>query len=249
MRIAVRHTITWRYTPHVAGASYALRLEPPSQPRQRVQSWRIVDDQGGTLSDSGDGYGNIVHMLAVNRPHQALTVLSVGEVETSGGDGALHGVPETLPPVYFLRTTETTPSSAALQSIAAGLADVADGRERLDLLLLAIRKAMAQATPVDIVHGFVAACRLIGHPARVVNGYLAAESAQGAHLWAEAFTGTAGWVGFDPATGLVPAETHIRVAIGLDAGEAGAVRSARRGFAEETLAMDLAVQQVQAGQQ
>jgi hypothetical protein len=38
------------------------------------------------------------------------------------------------------------------------------------------------------------------------------------------------------------------VAIGLDAGEAGSVRSARRGFAEETLAMDLAVQQVQ-GQQ
>ena len=84
--------------------------------------------------------------------------------------------------------------------------------------------------------------------AYVVSGYLAAESAQGAHLWAEAFTGTGGWVGFDPATGLVPAETHIRVAIGLDAGEAGAVRSARRGFAEETLAMDLAVQQVQ-GQQ
>ncbi len=213
-----------------------------------MQSWRIVDDQGGTLSESGDGYGNIVHMLAVNRPHQALTVLSVGEIETSGGDGVLHNVPETLPPVYFLRTTETTPGSAALQSIAAGVADVRDGRERLDLLLLAIRKTMAQATATDCVHGFVTAARLLGHPARVVNGYLAAETAQGAHLWAEAYSEASGWVAFDPATGLVPGETHVRVAIGLDAGEAGAVRSARRGFAEETLAMDLAVQQVQ-GQQ
>jgi transglutaminase-like putative cysteine protease len=249
MRIAVRHTITWQYTPQIQGASYALRLEPPAHARQRVQHWRIVDDQGGTLSRSTDGYGNIVHMLAVNRPHQALTVLSAGEVETIGGDGTLHAIAETLPAVYFLRTTETTPASAALQSMAAAVADIRDGRERLDLLLLAVRKAMAHATPVDIVHGFVAAARLLGHPARVVSGYLAAETAQGAHFWAEAYSEGAGWTGFDPATGLVPAETHLRVAIGLDAGEAAAVRSARRGFAEETLAMDLWVQQVQAGQQ
>jgi transglutaminase-like putative cysteine protease len=249
MRIAVRHTITWQYTPQIQGASYALRLEPPSLARQRVQAWRIVDDQGGTLSRSTDGYGNIVHVLAVNRPHQALSVLSTGEVETIGGDGALHAVAETLPTVYFLRTTETTPASAALQSMAASVADVRSGPERLDLLLLAVRKAMAQAIPADIVHGFVAAARLLGHPARVVSGYLAAETAQGAHIWAEAYSDGAGWVGFDPVTGMVPAETHIRVAVGLDAGEAGWVRSARRGFAEETLAMDLWVQQVQAGQQ
>jgi transglutaminase-like putative cysteine protease len=249
MRIAVRHTITWKYTPQIQGASYALRLEPPSLPRQRVQHWRIVDDQGGTLSRSSDGYGNTVHILAVNRPHQALSVLSTGEVETIGGDAVLHGAPETLPGAYFLRTTETTPVSAALQSIAVSVADVRDGRERLDLLLLAVRKAMAQATQIDIVHGFVAAARLLGHPARVASGYLAAESAQGAHVWAEAFAEGAGWTGFDPATGLVPAETHVRVAVGLDGAEAAAVRSARRGFAEETLAMDLWVQQVQAGQQ
>src|SRR5262245_46004727 len=134
MRIAIRHTITWKYTPQISGAAYALRLEPPTLPRQRIGFWRIVDDQGGSLSRSSDGFGNIVHILAVNRPHQALSVLATGEVETIGGDGVLNGVPETLPGEYFRRATEATPASAALHSIAASVADVRDGRERLDML-------------------------------------------------------------------------------------------------------------------
>jgi transglutaminase-like putative cysteine protease len=248
MRLAVRHTITWRYAPPVRGAAYALRLEPQAQGGQRVLSWRIVEDQGATLSRSSDGYGNVVHMLAVNRPHEALTVLATGEIETAPGDGILRGVPEFLPANYFLRTTEATPLNDTLRALAARVAGVGDERERLNLLLLSLRETPVGAGANDVVHGFVAAARALGHPARVVSGYLAAPGLQGAHLWAEVYGDTLGWCGFDPASGLVPGEAHIRVAVGLDADEAASVRSARRGHTEETLAMDLAVQQVQ-GQQ
>ena len=70
----------------------------------------------------------------------------------------------------------------------------------------------------------------------------AAEGMRVAHL------GDLGWVGFDPANGISPTEAYVRVAIGLDYLEAAPVRGVRRGAAEESLAVSVGVEQVQAQQ-
>jgi transglutaminase-like putative cysteine protease len=64
--------------------------------------------------------------------------------------------------------------------------------------------------------------RHLGIAARFVSGYLIqlSDSAPGTptndradlHAWAEAFLPGAGWIGFDPTSGLITAETHIPLA-------------------------------------
>ena len=60
--------------------------------------------------------------------------------------------------------------------------------------------------------------RALRIPARYVTGYLLDDEGVGTfHAWAEAWDDNLGWVGFDPTLNLCPAETHIRIASGLDA--------------------------------
>jgi transglutaminase-like putative cysteine protease len=80
----------------------------------------------------------------------------------------------------------------------------------------------------------------MGLPARYVSGHLRrAESSeqQAAHAWAEAFVPELGWTGFDPANGVCPGPSYLRVAVGLDYQDAAPVRGARRGGGQETLSV------------
>lgn len=80
----------------------------------------------------------------------------------------------------------------------------------------------------DCAEAFVAAARALGIPARFVSGYVAAEDSDlisGVHNWAEAYDDNLGWIGFDPWLDVCPTDRHVRVAIGLDAESAAAVRS------------------------
>ena len=63
------------------------------------------------------------------------------------------------------------------------------------------------------------------------------------HAWAEAFVPDFGWIAFDPANGFCPTDCHVRVAIGLDALGAAAVRRMRYGAGAETLAVAIKVGQ------
>jgi transglutaminase-like putative cysteine protease len=69
------------------------------------------------------------------------------------------------------------------------------------------------------------------------------------HAWAEAFVPELGWVAFDAANGLCAAETHVRVAVGLDSLSAAPLRGTRYGGAGEVISVkvrvDQAAQQIQ----
>lgn len=114
----------------------------------------------------------------------------------------------------------------------------------------------------DLAHVFIVAARHLGIPARYVGGYF--RSADGAaqdpgaahsgaaqdsghrqdsgHGWAEAYVPELGWVGFDPANGVCPVESHVRVAIGLDYLGAAPVRGSRYGGSGETLSVSVVVE-------
>ncbi len=77
-------------------------------------------------------------------------------------------------------------------------------------------------------HDFIVCARLIGAPARFVSGYHLHPEADtgGAHCWAEAYVEGVGWIGFDPTNVICPHESHVRMAVGLDALDAACVRVA-----------------------
>jgi transglutaminase-like putative cysteine protease len=92
-----------------------------------------------------------------------------------------------------------------------------------------------------MAHVFMTCARHLDVPARYVSGYVAQTDtlphANGAHAWAEVHLDGYGWIGFDPANGLCPIDTHVRVAAGLDFADAAPVRGARKGGDGEALAM------------
>ncbi len=271
MRLAIRHVTKYHYDQPVPYAAQVVRLTPTGSGNQRIVHWRVTDGGGKPLPVSTDGYGNVLHVRTISRPHTDSTICAEGEVETSPTDGVLRDVTETLPSRYFLRHTPLTEPDAAAREIADKVAGEADPVQRLHDLMLLIRERIdyvigttSSATTVAeaLAHGqgvcqdhaqvFAACARLLGHPARYVSGYLweGPESGGGeaAHAWAEARIEDLGWVGFDPANVISPTDSYVRVAAGLDYLEAAPVRGVRRGVAEEELAVTVEVQQRQSQQ-
>ncbi|MGL4728149.1 MAG: transglutaminase family protein [Bosea sp. (in: a-proteobacteria)] len=84
--------------------------------------------------------------------------------------------------------------------------------------------ANARGSCRDIAHAFIAIARRLGVAARFVSGYLLQDSGpmwlgqgddqldSGLHAWAELWIPGAGWVGFDPTSGLLAAEHHVPLA-------------------------------------
>jgi transglutaminase-like putative cysteine protease len=266
MRLRVRHQTTYRYAKPIPYAVQSLRLTPRSFDGLAVISWRVAGETRRELPSFIDGLGNVVHCHSLNRAHRASSITVEGEVETSDTDGIVVGAPEPMPPLFFLRTTTLTEPDAAIAALAAGVADAPaqplarlmrlmdEVRDRVDYRLgvTHVASTAAQALQAgagvcqDHTHLFIAAARLLGHPARYVSGYLWA-GANGAyeasHAWAEAHVEGIGWVGFDAANRTRPTAAYLRTAVGLDYWAAAPVRGVRRGDTEEALTVSVQVDQ------
>jgi len=269
MRLLIRHETRYRYDSPVTRTLQTLRLTPRSHDGQEVLRWRVVPPAGANLAASEDGYGNVVDMLSLERPHDTLTLLVEGEVETRDTSGVVTGTQERFPSAFYLRPSPLAGADAALIALAEEAA--AAGREPLALahaLMLMVHRriafqpglthaattaadALAAGTGVcqDHTHVFLACARHLGLPARYVSGYLMmadgrVEQAAG-HAWAEAFIDGLGWVGFDAANGISPTEHYVRVAVGLDYRDAAPVRGLRHGGGAEAMEVVIRVGQSQ----
>lgn len=265
MRLAIRHTTAYRYSQPIGYATQTLRLTPRPYEGFNVIAWHVRGEGKHALPSLIDGYGNIVHCHTVNRPHDHATITVEGDVETSAGDGVVRGAVETLPPLFYLRTTRQTAVDAAIRDLALSIAG--KGYDRLIALMETVRarvdyrsgatdaattaaEALGAGAGVcqDHAHLFIAGARAMGVPARYVGGYLWAGEPGGAggeasHAWAEAYLADFGWIGFDPANRAVPGEAYVRASIGLDYWSAAPVRGVRRGVGSESLAVDVKVRE------
>ncbi len=119
-----------------------------------------------------------------------------------------------------------------------------------------LAQAFAQRRGVcqDFAHLMAGALRMLGLPARYVSGYLLTSAAEGdapllgadaSHAWVQVWcpgtpgvpdTGPgAGWLDLDPTNDLVPASSHVRVAVGRDFGDVTPLRGVIRGGGQHTL--------------
>jgi hypothetical protein len=101
-----------------------------------------------------------------------------------------------------------------------------------------------QVTAEVFAHAFLGTVRALDIPARYVTGYLAADEEQPAafHAWAEAYDDSLGWIGFDPALGICPADRHVRVAAGLDALSTAPIRVVPEAGAATVVSIEVAAQ-------
>jgi transglutaminase-like putative cysteine protease len=96
----------------------------------------------------------------------------------------------------------------------------------------------------------IAAARHLGFPARFASGYIfrpdTETPAKAEHGWAEAHVDGVGWIGFDASMDLCPTDTHVRLAIGLDAIGAAPVRGTAYGECTGTATISINVAEARA---
>ena len=270
MRIRIAHKTTYKYAEPASGAIQTLRLTPRNHDGQYVIDWRIDISEDCRLVNHEDAFGNITHTFTVDGSFAELEVTADGEVETTDLSGFVRGTVERFPPSLFLRQTALTEPDAAILAFAREIKSKSnnDVLELLHLLLNEVHRTItfdvdqtgATTTAVeafaakrgvcqDLTHIFVAAARALDIPARYVGGYFYRQDgvvAQAAgHAWAEAHVPHIGWIGFDPANGICPADAHVRVAIGLDYLGVAPVRGTRFGGRDEQLLVGVHVEQAQ----
>jgi transglutaminase-like putative cysteine protease len=263
MRVSIVHETVYRYrTPATYTIQY-LRLWPRSSPRQRILSWKL--DTPGPVRPWVDAFGNDAHVLVVDRPHEEIVVRARGQVEVVEAvepDPAED--PGPLPPAVYLRYTRLTEATGSMAELADQFRDGVsrDRRAGLEALMLGVRErveyrpgithaataageALAAGAGVcqDHAHLFIGCCRRLGLPARYVSGYLgaSADGRMASHAWAEAWVDGEGWQGFDVANRVSPTRRHVRVAVGLDYLDACPIRGFRRGGADESLEVEVRV--------
>ena len=104
----------------------------------------------------------------------------------------------------------------------------------------------------DLAHLLIGLCRSIGIPARYVSGYIVegegtgapARGAGASHAWAECWSATHGWRGFDPTNDLLAGEHHVKMAVGRDYRDVSPTRGTFRGAAQERLSVKVTARAV-----
>jgi transglutaminase-like putative cysteine protease len=272
MRLFVHHATRYRWSEPQRGIIQLLRVTPASVTGQAVADCRIDVDRDARLRSGRDGFGNVTTMLYVDGPIDQIDVTVAGEVLIEDCGGIVAGAPEPLPPALFRRMTLLAGADQRITSFAHDLRD--EGGDALDWLHRLNHRIFeriafdTEATGVetdagsafarghgvcqDHAHIFLAAARVLNIPARYVSGHLfrrdGAVAQQAGHAWVEAFVEGLGWIGFDPANGICTDDAYVRVAIGLDYGDASPTTGRRRGGGEEALDVEVrvALSQVQA---
>jgi transglutaminase-like putative cysteine protease len=265
MRLFVHHATHYRWSEPQRGLIQLLRVTPASFAGQAVVDWRIDIDRDARLRTGRDGFGNITTMLYVDGPIEQIGLTFAGEVLTEDRAGIVAGAPEPLPPLLFRRMTLLAGADQRIIAFAHAARD--EGGDALDWLHRLnhqIHQRIAyntEATGVetdaatafarghgvcqDHAHIFLAAARALGIPARYVSGHLFRRDGevaqQAAHAWTEAFIEGLGWIGFDPANGICTDDAYVRVAVGLDYGDASPTTGRRRGSGEEALDVEVRV--------
>ena len=254
MKLSVHHATTYRYAEPVSRSTQYIRLTPATSHRQRVLEWQL--DLPTRSIELVDAFGNLTNLMTLSRPHDSISLVGTGTVEVPEVDD---GEPADLVhPRVFLRATALTEPDDAIIGFCEPMRTVVSGRPLIGAtdLMTAVQQAMplkpgvtdAETTAAqafgrqagavqDQVHVFLACCRCLGLPARYVSGYAYTPdgAAVASRAWAEVWLGNR-WVAFYVGQAGGPDGGHIKLAVGLDYGDACPVRGIRLGGGEEVLA-------------
>lgn len=236
MKLSLVQETHYSYDSPVRFSTQYLRLTPRDTARQKVLEWKL--ETPGQAVRTHDGYGNVLHVLTLDKPFAEIRIKAAGTVETSpvvDEPSDFTGV--SLSPLLFLRVTALTRADEPLAGFAEGFRRRAGTLSGLRELAGAVSKRATGPGPEALAHAFIACCRLLGVPARYVSGY--AGSPKSAlkvepHAWAEAWV-VDRWRSFDIANGVAVGETHVKVAIGADYADACPIRGVRTGGGAETM--------------
>ena len=104
MKLSISHDTTYRYDDPVRASIQYLRLTPHDSERQQVLSWQL--DLPRPVHAQLDPYGNILHVLTLDEPHESIVIGARGQVEIDEACEAEHERQSALPFLRFTRLTQ-----------------------------------------------------------------------------------------------------------------------------------------------
>jgi transglutaminase-like putative cysteine protease len=269
MVLTIRHDTSYRYEATVHYSIQQLRLTPASGAAQVVRRWSI--DAPGKLDATFDAYGNVLHTLVINKPHDEIRVQVSGEVDTIAlVDGLLRDAAGPIPLEHFTCSTRLTEADPAIRELAesvpslaspAGLIALSEHimqRVKYNPGVTEVTSTAAQALALgngvcqDHAHLMLACCRARGIPARYVSGYIepgdvsamevSSIAPHGAsHAWVDVWLDGKGWISIDVTHAAFASEIYCRLAVARDYEAAAPVRGRRIGGLEEQLKVSVTV--------
>nr|WP_258057356.1 transglutaminase N-terminal domain-containing protein [Aeromonas caviae] len=102
MRLIIDHQTRYHYADVVRRSTQYLRLTPHSTARQQILSWEL--ELPGEATCTTDGYGNILHVLSLESPHEGILIRAHGEVEICD-DAPEDEESSLISPLSYLRPT------------------------------------------------------------------------------------------------------------------------------------------------
>lgn len=266
MQLTIEHKTCFSYQDPVTQSTQYLRLTPQDSAHQRIISWELR--LPGEAVCTTDAWGNVLHVLTLDTPHQAIEIEARGVVEIiDGGEFAADGA-NALSPLVFLRQSALTLPDEAIRDFARRYYRPEAPLESLERLMgeLLLKmpwqpgstrvtdcaaKVFAAGSGVcqDHSHVFLACCRSLQIPARYVSGYLYTDNVEhvATHAWVEAWIDD-GWHSFDITNNTRSIRQHLKLAVGVDYLDACPVRGMRLGGGSEDMQAVAAVQQVNSQQ-
>jgi transglutaminase-like putative cysteine protease len=242
-----------------------LKIAPFTDEYQVADCYQVDTVPQGIRVEYKDTYGNVVHRIRINRPHQELVILSIGKVY-------LKHPPSSVPEVnlsdieYDYRSKEFLTPSPLVDpekvSNAAGIishnsmgllesvnrvvtwiyenieyqrGETSVGTTAEDVL--AANKGVCQ----DKTHLALGMLRAIGIPVRYVSGILTKQAGE-THAWLEFLHPTRGWLPADPTRGIVLnlGLSYVKFGVGRDYTEVppvtGSFVSTGTGYMETAVA-------------
>jgi transglutaminase-like putative cysteine protease len=264
MKLSIEQETIYRYDSPVRSSTQYIRLTPRESSRQKVFQWQLDTPRGATQTH--DGYGNVLHVLTLDKPVREIRIRAHGRVETSPLIDQTGDMPAgNLSPLVFLRSTPITRTDDALVEFSepfrrrtgtlSALRDLAAALLKKIALSDSIGEVPPSAPQVfaagagcvrDQAHVFIACCRHLGIPARYVSGYVLLldenETARIAgHAWTETWIGER-WRSFDLAYSRAAGEHHLNLAVGADYLDACPIRGTRTGGGVESMEATMKVQ-------
>lgn len=79
MKLTIEHTTQYEYDHAVRQSIQYLRLTPHDTNRQKIISWSL--NIPGIINETVDAYGNILHVITLDEPHESISIKVKGEVE------------------------------------------------------------------------------------------------------------------------------------------------------------------------
>lgn len=264
MRLTIEHQTRYEYQSTVRRSTQYLRLTPQPSRRQRILSWELELPESATQTT--DSFGNVLHVLTLDSPHEAIDILAHGVVEileeTEDEDTQLS-------PLIYLRHSDLTRADGAIRDFAAAFSPEADPAFSLEAMMNALlarmpytpgstavsdsaADAFATGSGVcqDHTHVFLACCRSLGLPARYVSGYLYTPDTShvATHAWSEVWY-DGSWHTYDVTNLSRTPNQHLKLAVGIDYLDGCPVRGVRYGGGEEAMLAHAAIRLAEEQQQ